>query len=327
MATTSQSRLSSRQKRYEDERKAQNEWKKKDVDIEKLVKAMYEESAEHLASKIDNFYLSYANREGLTRAQAEKKIKNFDVTKYADYAKTAVENRDFSEKTNEILRAYNTKQYVSRAELLKLELQLEAAKLCGEIDNLTMLEVINAARDEFIRQAGVLGNSAQFDIAGALRQIAEGDFYGATFSERIWGRNGQYDQINQTLFSALSTIYTDMDGYKRQRRQLMDKFKSTQYEANRLLKTEMARARADAQMKMYESNGFTHYIWVAEAGACPDCEALNGVAIPVDAGQKGISMFPLHPNCRCSTYGHIELEYVAGGTTLGDRTRWEDLED
>lgn len=27
-------------------------------------------------------------------------------------------------------------------------------------------------------------------------------------------------------------------------------------------------------------------------------------------------MFPMHPNCRCSAYGHIKMDYKAGGSTL-----------
>lgn len=323
--TLSKQRLEQR-KKYEEERKAQNEWAKRDVDNEELIKRMYQASAERLGNKIDSFYLSYANREGLSRAEAQKIIQDFDVTDYADFAKRAVYNRDFSEKTNEILRAYNTKQYVSRAEALKLELELEVAHLCADVDDLVARQVIDAAKEELIRQAGVLGNSARYDIAGTLKEIAEGDFYGATFSERIWGRNGQYDEINQNVFSMLSTIYTDMDGYKKQRRYLMEKFNATQYEANRLLKTEMSRARSQAKMKSLVVNDFTHYVWVAEAGACEDCQAMDNTAIPVSEGRVGTTMPPLHPNCRCSVYGHIELEYVAGGSTLDEYDDYDDLE-
>lgn len=293
-----------------------NQWIKKDLEVEHLIKVMYQEATDRIQSKIDNFYISYATREGLTRSEAEKKIKNFNLKEYYNFARLAVRNKDFSEKTNEILRAYNTKQYISRAELLKLDLQLETAKMSGEIEELATIEIINQARDEFIRQAGVLGNSARFNVGEALKGIADGDFYGANFSERIWGRNGLYESINKTLFVHLSTIYTDMDGYKKQRTALMKKFGATQYEANRLLKTEMARARSEAQMKMYEENGFTHYIWVAEAGACDDCLALDGKVIPVEEAERGRNMFPLHPNCRCSTFGHVELHYKDGRSTL-----------
>ena len=27
-------------------------------------------------------------------------------------------------------------------------------------------------------------------------------------------------------------------------------------------------------------------------------------------------MYPMHPNCRCSAYGHIKMNYKAGGNTL-----------
>ncbi|KXT76715.1 minor capsid protein [Streptococcus sp. DD12] len=90
--------------------------------------------------------------------------------------------------------------------------------------------------------------------------------------------------------------------------------------AQRLLKTEIARINADTQLAMLKENKFTHMIFVAEPGACDICGPLDGKAIPVSELEKGINMYPMHPNCRCSLYGHIEMRYKAGGSTLDRET-------
>lgn len=91
----------------------------------------------------------------------------------------------------------------------------------------------------------------------------------------------------------------------------------------RLLRTETARVRADAKLDSYRENGATHYIDTAEHGACPDCASLDGMAIPIEEAEKGLSIFPLHPNCPCSLYGHIEMKYKDGRSTLDEFKRWE----
>ena len=74
---------------------------------------------------------------------------------------------------------------------------------------------------------------------------------------------------------------------------------------------------------MLKANGFTHMIFVAEPGACDICGPLDKKAIPIDEVEKGVNMFPMHPNCRCSAYGHIKMDYKAGGSTLDEYELWD----
>ena len=38
--------------------------------------------------------------------------------------------------------------------------------------------------------------------------------------------------------------------------------------------------------------------------------------VSIDDAEKGVNMYPMHPNCRCSAYGHIKMDYKKGGSTL-----------
>ena len=105
-------------------------------------------------------------------------------------------------------------------------------------------------------------------------------------------------------------------GYKQEINRLSKKYGTSKENAKRLLKTEIARINADTQHAMLKTNGFTHMIFVAEPGACDICGPLDKKAIPIDEVEKGVNMFPMHPNCRCSAYGHIKMDYKAGGSTL-----------
>lgn len=310
----SDKRLTSNQ-RYNAERRAQAELMKRDLDRDKLLAQIYKESFNRMQKEIDGFYMRYAAREGLTRTEAMKKASEMDVTKFADKAAKAVKEKDFSHATNEWLKVYNLKMKVSRLELLKAELALEIQNLTAEVN-----EVFDKARtdeylNEYKRQAGILGISSS-GAKERMQSILDADFYGQSFSKRVWGDLGLRSTLQRDIFGSLNRIFTDMMGYKQEMKRLAKKYGTSEQNAKRLLKTEIARINADTQLAMLKGNGFTHLIYVAEPGACDICGPLDKLAIPIDKVEKGLNLYPMHPNCRCSSYGHIEMKYETGGSTL-----------
>ncbi|MBF0699435.1 minor capsid protein [Streptococcus danieliae] len=310
----SDKRLASNQ-RYNAERQAQAELMKRDLDRDKLLAQIYQESFNRMQKEIDGFYMRYAGREGLTKAEARKRASEMDVTKFADKAAKAVREKDFTHETNEWLKVYNLKMKVSRLELLKAELALEIQNLTAEVN-----EVFDEARqdeylNEYKRQAGILGISSS-GSKKRMESILAADFYGQTFSERVWGPRGLRANLQRDLFGSLNRIFTDMMGYKQEMRRLAKRYGANEMNAKRLIKTEIARINADTQYAMLKENNFTHMIFVAEPGACDICGPLDKVAIPIDKVEKGLNMYPMHPNCRCSSYGHIEMKHKTGDSTL-----------
>ena len=301
--------------RYNAERKAQAALMKRDVDRDAILTQLYQESFSRLQAEIDRFYMAYAGKEGLTKQDAMKRASEFDVTKFAEKAKKAVKEEDFSPGTNSWLRTYNLKMKVSRLELLKAELALEIQNLTSEVN-----EVFEKARreeylSEYKRQAGILGISTK-GANKRIQSVLGADFYGQNFSSRVWGSTGLQATLQRDVFASLNRVYTDMMGYKQEMGRLAKKYGTSKENAKRLLKTEIARINADTQHAMLKENGFTHMIFVVEPGACDICGPLDKKAIPIDEVEKGVNMFPMHPNCRCSAYGHIKMDYKAGGSTL-----------
>ena len=309
-------------RRYNAERQAQAELIKRDIDRDKVLARLYQESYDRMQSEIDRFYLAYAGKEGLTKQEAMKKASKFDVEKFAKKAEKAVKEKDFSPKTNSWLRTYNLKMKVSRLELLKAELALEIQNLTADVNQ----TFDKARRDEYLaehkRQAGILGISSS-GAKKRMQSVLDADFYGQNFSSRVWGRTGLQANLQRDVFSSLDRIYTDMMGYKQEIARLAKKYETSKANAQRLLKTEIARINADTQHAMLKADGFTHMIFVAEPGACDICGPLDKKAIPINKVEKGVNMFPMHPNCRCSAYGHIKMDYKAGGSTLDEYELWD----
>lgn len=308
--------------RYNAERKAQAELIKRDIDREKILTKIFLESYNRLQAQIDQFYITYAGKNGLTKQEAMKRVAEMDVTKFNKKAAKAVREKDFSSSTNEWLRLYNLKMKVSRLELLKQELDLEILNLTVSVSKVFDKARYDELNSEFKRQSGILGNSAT-GVSERLKSILDADFYGQTFSQRVWGKNGLQAHLQRDVFGSLNRIYTDMMGYQRERNRLANKFETSKANAQRLLKTEIARINAETQYRMLKDNGFTHMIFVAEPGACDICHPLDQKAIPIDDVEKGVNMFPMHPNCRCSAYGHIKMDYKKGGSTLDEYELWK----
>ena len=310
----SDKRIASNQ-RYNAERKAQAELIKRDLDRDKVLARIYQESFDRMQREIDGFYMRYAGRNGLTKQEAIKKASEMDVTKFADKAAKAVKEKDFSHATNEWLKVYNLKMKVSRLELLKAELTLEIQNLTAEVNEVFDKARVDEYLNEYKRQAGILGISSS-GAKKRMKAILDADFYGQKFSNRVWGTLGLRATLQRDVFGSLNRIFTDMMGYKQEMKRLAKKYGTSEQNAKRLLKTEIARINADTQLAMLKENDFTHLIYVAEVGACKFCVKFDGKAIPIEDAEKGVNMYPMHPNCRCSAYGHIKMKYKKGGSTL-----------
>lgn len=294
-----------RNEAYNRERQVMDDWAKKDIELDKMLTEMYKEGAKRIQSRIDGFYMRYAQKEGLTLAEAKKAADMFDVKLWEQDAAKAVADKDFSPYANQWLRLYNLKMKVARDELLKRELELEIAKLTSQVETQMNIARMDAAMKEFERQANILGGST--GTPQRLKSVLNANFYGKSFSERVWGNGGLYHQMQKQVFKSISNIMTDMDGYWKERNRLANVMGAKKHEAMRLLKTEMARIRSDVDLAKYKENGFTHYVFVCEPNPCKICAEYDNQIFEVSKGMTAITMPPLHPNCRCSTYGRVEL--------------------
>ena len=304
---------------YNAERKAMDELAKRDFKRDKAIEKIYQQSMTRIQNQIDSFYLKYASNNGLSKAEVMKLVSKMDVTKFQDAAKLAVKTRDFSDEANYWLKIYNLKMKTSRLELMKAEINLELISMTEDVSKLSNTAMMDEAMREHKRQAGILGNSVGRP-AKRLQAVIDADFYGKNFSKRIWGRNGLYHQTQRDVFSSLSRIYTDMSGYKAERTRLMKRFGVSRGEAQRLLRTEIARINSQVQEQSLKDAEFTHYVYVAEPGACKLCSYYDGMLIPLDKAEIGVNLKPLHPNCRCSAYGVIKMERK-DGTSNADEYR------
>jgi SPP1 gp7 family putative phage head morphogenesis protein len=289
------------------------------------IKRIYSDMLDACQSEINAFYGKYATKEGVSIAEAKKRVKQADIAAYERKAKRYVKDKDFSAKANEEMRLYNTMMKINRLEMLKANIGLELISGSVELDKFMEGVLKGRTEEELKRQAGILGKTIK-NNAQKAHAIVNGSFHSGTFSDRIW----QYQDLMREQLGAL--LQTGLIQGKNPRALTKDLKKyfigkdgtgGMRYCMERLMRTELARVQTEAQKQSFERNGFEEYEFIVNGGCCEICEALKGKHFKVSKMMPGENAPPMHPHCRCSTAAYSDrkeyeewLDFLdKGGTT------------
>ena len=83
-------------------------------------------------------------------------------------------------------------------------------------------------------------------------------------------------------------------------RHLTKLFGVSKANAERLMRTELARVQIEAQKQSFERNGYDQYEFIALGSACGICRELDGKHFKIKDMEIAKNAPPCHPNCRCS---------------------------
>lgn len=302
-------------------------------EFSKRIDEIYANMLDEIDAEIERFYGRYATSEGISLAEAKKRVSRADIKAYERKAAQYVKNKDFSKQANEEMRLYNATMKINRLELLKANIGLEMIKGHAELEAFMDEILQDRTLDELKRQAGILGDTVQ-NNAKAARAIVNGSFSvekvgtKSTFSDRIWHN---HDVMRQDLGRILQT---GLIQGKNPRALTADIRKywygkdpktggGARYCAERLMRTELARVQTEAQKLSFERMGFDEYEFIANSGCCDACQKLDGKHFKVKDMMPGENAAPLHPNCRCSCSAYEDsdeyeawIDYLSnGGTT------------
>ena len=301
------------------ETRNRNKNKREEKQYDKEVEKIYQNMIDEINKEINGFYSRYATKEGITMAEAKKRVAKIDMEEYERKAKKYVKEKNFSEQANTEMRLYNLTMKINRLEMLKARIGLEMVSGFDELQKYYDEILTKRTLDEFERKAGILGKSVS-DPRKAAEVIVNASFKNATFYDRIWMYQGM---LKSELDKLLQTGLIQGQNPRVLARHLKERFGVSQYNAERLMRTEMARVQSEASKRSMEENGFEEYEFMAEGTACPICRALDGKHFRVKDMLPGTNAAPMHPNCRCDVTPYIDrkefenwLDFLdKGGTT------------
>lgn len=283
-----------------------DEESKSDYEIAREIQRIVDEMNADIEDEINRFYARYATREGITLSEAKKKINAVDVQQFSQKAKEYVENKDFSEKANQELKAYNTKMYVSREKLLQAQLGLIVTYAYAQIEQSMYNYMESAYYRALKQQAGILGETLQVSI-NDVKTIIFTPFEGHKWSTRLWS---DMDVVRRHVQKTTRHVLLRGRHPYEFVKDLRKDTGATTYNMKRLLLTETARVQTEASKRhMLEEHGAdAEYEFVAkmDSKTTKTCRSLNDKTFKVKDMVPGVNAPPMHPFCRSAVVPHID---------------------
>ncbi|MFQ7616278.1 minor capsid protein [[Clostridium] scindens] len=262
----------------------------------KTINGYYDYMMDQVQKEINGFYAKYAKAEGITLAEAKKRASELDIEEYGRKAARYVKEKNFSEQANEEMRLYNATMKINRLEMLKANIGLELVDGFDGLQKYFDQILTDRTLDEFERQAGILGKTIQ-NNAQAAHAIVNASFHNAKFSDRIWMYQ---DMLKSELDTLLRQGLIQGRNPRVLARHLTKLFGVSKANAERLMRTELARVQIEAQKQSFERNGYDQYEFIALGSACGICRELDGKHFKIKDMEIAKNAPPCHPNCRCS---------------------------
>ena len=284
---------------------------KADKALAKEVNEVLKDTKDAIQDEIDAFYTRYAESEGISIAEVNKRVAKMDIEKFASKAKRYVKDKDFSDRANYELKIYNLKMKASRLELLKAQIDLQLISGFSDIEKLIHQGAYEQAIEEYQRDAGILADSVSFDVEKRVEQVLSGSYKlketatFKTFSDNIWLYK---TELQNDLEKMLVRSFTRGENPRVMARELRDRFNVTGYQAERLARTETARMQTSIQRDSLEENGIKQYEYIAEPTACHLCSVLDGRIYKLKDMVVGKNAPVRHPNCRCRISGYVSSD-------------------
>lgn len=275
---------------------------KDEAEYAKEIEKIYANMMDEIQKEINGFYARYAKAEGITIAEAKKRVSKMDIDAYSRKAAQYVRDKNFSKEANEEMRLYNAAMKINRLEMLKANIGMHLVGGFDELQKYFDQILTEKTLEEFERQAGILGKSIQ-NNAKMAHSIVNASFHNARYSDRIWMYQ---DMLKTELSKLLQTGLIQGKNPRTLARHLTKLFGVSRENAERLMITELSRVQAEAQKQSYIRNGFDEYEFIAEPTACPICRSLDGKHFKVSKMMPGENAHPMHPNCHCSTAAYMD---------------------
>ena len=286
----------------------------------------YQRTIDTINRDIQSELQSFAARDGVSLAEARKKVSKADVRQFEAEAKRVVKEADqmrkkgkrvsysdFSDEVNERMRLYNVTMRINRLEYLKSIIGVRLVELGVDINNELNVKLDEDTRKEFERQSGILAGVGMADAMdwwteGNVQKIIMSNTRSANFSTRIWSnvdvlKSELEKQLSRVLISGENPKATAKEFYKHMTKAVGN----MRAVAERIARTESARCQTQATLESFKQYDVKYCRWIAEPRACVVCKKIASHSSGYGSGVypvKDVPELPQHPNCRCALSAH-----------------------
>lgn len=305
-------------KRFEQLEKASH---KKAETVYTSIENSYIQAQKEIESKINNWYVRFANNNQITINEAKKllnsqELKEFkwDVQEYIKYGK---ENRINDMWMKELENA-SAKYHISRLESLKIQTQQSMEVLFGnQLDEIDKM-IRNIYTDEYYHTMFEMqkGFNVGFNILsfnGRMNGLSKIIYKPwavdeKNFSERIWGNKTKL--INE-LHNQLTIMCVQGKSPDSAIKYMSKKFNTSKSQAGNLVMTESAYFSSLAQKDCFKDLDVEEYEIVAtlDSRTSATCQEQDGKVYKMNDYQPGVTAPPFHNYCRSTTVPYFNDDY------------------
>lgn len=282
---------------------------KKVVAYYKGLEQSFEQAKREVKSVINDFYVKYADANGVSYADAQKLLSRAEIGDLKDFiAKVNKHMGEYNlELNNMSIKARITRYQALEKqidailqELYSIEYQAKGEELLKEVYSDTYYRIwFNIDQYHGFHQ-----EFAQIDPR-MVEELIRYPFNGANFSSRLWK---QKDHMLTQLTESITTMIIQGKNPNTLSKDFAKKFGTKEYEAYRLLHTEGSFIIEQATLTGYAEDGVTKYQILAtlDHKTSETCRGEDGEIYEVDKAVVGANYPPYHIFCRTTTTPYYE---------------------
>lgn len=271
----------------------------------KRIKKIYEKSFKDIEKDIQNVYKNYS------------KVTGVDVQKLKELLTKNETDKVWKTLKRQGLDKYiknNYKARISRLEQIQAQIYAKAKQIYPKEEleqTMCYKGVVNQSYYKAVYDTQ-MGTGYNFTFSKIDKNLMDAvlseRWSGKNYSERIWGNT---DILADSLSEVISSGLMNGQSIQKMTKQIKDRFKVSQYYAERLVRTETNHFNNMADAMAYEDMGVEYYVFVAtlDSRTSEICQIMDGKKFKYKDKEEGVNYPPLHPNCRSKTRGYVNEEY------------------
>lgn len=276
---------------------------KRDAILKKDLQLLYMFSMDVIEKEIQAFIARY-EKKGINVSELKKRVTVDEIAVLKRRIEQYLQQKKKTTGGTLQLDQFNALNTLSRLELLQYQIDLAMLELTdGE----------HRIADKFLQQEFLKGLEVNAQSIGAnvmsanqlaisMNTIIHEDFKGQKWSSNIWkNKEALRNEVSIVVANSLLRGKNPIIAVNK----IRELFKTSEYEARRLLITEGTRVNANAQVAMMKANGYDYCEIVPESNACGICKPLANRPIKIDDAVSGENIPPFHPHCKCGLVASV----------------------
>lgn len=265
--------------------------------VNKRILDLYEETQRNIIKDIQKIYGNYTSRNELKDNIAKEYITNLEKKKYLNEVERLMGITTNIELKNDLVKQYNAGSAMyrmSRLENLKGNIKNKITELGIKEEVMNKKHYTNILLNT--QKQSAFNNTTKHLVEQALLK----SWFGGNYSDRIWNNK---DKLQERLEKVLIPGFLQGKDEKVLAREIRDEFKTSNYEAMRLVRTESAYFYGQSTLDSYKARGIKRYKITAKLDlkTSRKCKGLDGNIYQVKDAEVGINYPPFHPFCRTTT--------------------------